>query len=696
MLSLFMVLALAGTPSPSPLPSLSPSPSPSPIIEIGHVTVNRISQQLSEVPQSISILTSNQILNTPIQELDDILRTVPGVDLLGQSGEQVHPTAGSIGMRGLGGTQAGISRALVMADGVPLNDPFFGYIQWGREPLDLIDHVEIVRGGGSPLWGNYALGGFMNIVTKQPASGTTLVDLGGGSYGTYRNSVIATVAPLRNTDLQGSFSCNGTNGFDQEPADALRPFDTPTSYHTCNSRLGFSYLAGDRFKMDAIYTYHENRQQLATVIDSNWQHMSTYTIDAKEFFGDNGSLTGNLFRTNSHFVTDNSVSADNITQNLDNVHNVPVNDVGGSLVWAKSFPDATLRSYTLGADFHSIVGENDTQYYDSTGQNLVRSDVGRGKQVFMAGFGRASIFPAHQLEVALSARYQIFQNLDGYDGTLGGLGVIPNQNWYSLTPRIDIRRTYANGFAWRGAYYTSFRAPDLSDLYYGYAANGYAMIPNPLLKPETLNGGEIGVDFNRPTMRTQLTLYRTQVSNFITFATLAVPPPQLNGFYVQQLVNASLVRAQGFEAETDWQFARRYSTTLSYTWADSIYLNNPTFPSSVGYQLADVPRNAAAASLTYKTPADWQVATQLQYVSATNWVNADHSAPPPPAYASADPNFLVNLSSSFPLSRTSSAYVQISNLLNARYIAAPGAYGPPMYGAPFQVFAGIRITSSHQ
>ena len=68
-----------------------------------------------------------------------------------------HPTAYNESMRGLPTTE---TRMLVMVDGVPVNDPFFGYIQWNRVPLENIDHVEIgARRGGSPLWGNTAMGG---------------------------------------------------------------------------------------------------------------------------------------------------------------------------------------------------------------------------------------------------------------------------------------------------------------------------------------------------------------------------------------------------------------------------------------------------------------------------------------------------------------------------------------------------------
>jgi outer membrane cobalamin receptor len=139
-------------------------------VEAVVVTASRSERNVQELPQSVSVMSAKQIGDTPAQELDDALRLVPGIDLLGYSGEAQHPTSDSIGMRGLGGGAQGISRALVMVDGVPINDAFFGYIQWGRIPLENIERVEVVRGGGSPLWGNYAEGGVINVITREPSA----------------------------------------------------------------------------------------------------------------------------------------------------------------------------------------------------------------------------------------------------------------------------------------------------------------------------------------------------------------------------------------------------------------------------------------------------------------------------------------------------------------------------------------------
>ena len=147
---------LAGATSPA-------SAQASDALETVVVTATRSAMPLDQVPASISVVTADQIQNTPAQGLNDILRDMPGM-VLNDIGPGVgHPTAYNESMRGLPTPE---TRMLVMVDGVPINDPFFNYIQWDRIPLDNIQQVEIVRGGGSPLWGNTAMGGVVNVITK--------------------------------------------------------------------------------------------------------------------------------------------------------------------------------------------------------------------------------------------------------------------------------------------------------------------------------------------------------------------------------------------------------------------------------------------------------------------------------------------------------------------------------------------------
>src|SRR6267378_369894 len=81
------------------------------------------------------------------------------------------PRTQGVSLRGLGAS--GASRALVVADGIPLNDPFGGWVYWDRLPRESINEMEVLRGGASHLYGSAALGGVVTISTK-PADKNSL------------------------------------------------------------------------------------------------------------------------------------------------------------------------------------------------------------------------------------------------------------------------------------------------------------------------------------------------------------------------------------------------------------------------------------------------------------------------------------------------------------------------------------------
>jgi outer membrane receptor protein involved in Fe transport len=397
------------------------------------VSATRTEQKIQDLPQSVSVITSDQIRNTPAQELDDVLGLVPGIDLLGYSGEAQHPTSDAISMRGLGGTAQGISRALVMVDGIPINDPFFGYIQWGRVPLENIDRVEIVRGGGSPLWGNYAEGGVINIITKEPTSPQTILNGSLGSYLTYDTSLYQSFPQFGSSTLQLFAQNSGTDGFQQVPKYERAPFNVPTTYNAKNIQIKDSISVTDEILAHVTLYLHENHQQLETVLDSNSQDMLTVTGDIKKLFENNASLTATLFYTDSAFQTNNSTYFPDqtdlaaTTQSLNEIHHVTTSDVGGSLIWSQRLP-GILSNYMFGMDFRTISGNDNTNHFiatDFSAENV--STRGHGDQTFIGGFAQATLTPINKLTIIGSGRYQVLENTNGYDGSLGGVGAVPNK-----------------------------------------------------------------------------------------------------------------------------------------------------------------------------------------------------------------------------------------------------------------------------
>src|ERR1035438_9090460 len=107
-------------------------------------------------PDAVSVSTT-QLQQWGALAADDKLRNVAGFSLLRRSGSQTaNPTSQGVSLRGLGAS--GASRALVLADGIPLNDPFGGWIYWARVPQASLGEVQIIPGGVSALYGNDALG----------------------------------------------------------------------------------------------------------------------------------------------------------------------------------------------------------------------------------------------------------------------------------------------------------------------------------------------------------------------------------------------------------------------------------------------------------------------------------------------------------------------------------------------------------
>ncbi len=146
------------------------------------VTATRSEEEADKQPVSSSVVTIQDIQNRNVQTLDESLDMVPGLYNLRDKGPA--DTMPATFLRGF----YGANRTLVLLDGQPINDPFYGGVSWTSLPIDEVQSVEVVRGPFSSLYGGNALGGVINVLTR-PVSHREL-DLTGeyGSYNTTRYS----------------------------------------------------------------------------------------------------------------------------------------------------------------------------------------------------------------------------------------------------------------------------------------------------------------------------------------------------------------------------------------------------------------------------------------------------------------------------------------------------------------------------
>lgn len=167
----------------------------------------------SQSPASVSVVTGSQIESQVPGRIGEALLTVPGVYINGSAFDGNVPlgSVGTINMRGIPGAQ----RTLVLVDGVPFNSPLAGQIDYSQLPSFGLDRIEVVPGPYSALYGSQALGGVINIISKEPtrrefeATGS----FGGDSPTTGRGSLSYRDVTSSGLGIAFDFSAAQSSGF---------------------------------------------------------------------------------------------------------------------------------------------------------------------------------------------------------------------------------------------------------------------------------------------------------------------------------------------------------------------------------------------------------------------------------------------------------------------------------------------------
>jgi outer membrane receptor protein involved in Fe transport len=648
------------------------------------VTASRSAEKITDVPASVSVISAATIQDTPSLTLDDVLRDVPGINLPFASSADIHPTSSNTSMRGLSG-----NRALVLLDGIPINDAFFGYVQWNRISMENVDRVEVVRGGDSTLWGDHAMGGVINVITRAPTQDEFAVDVSGGTFNTYLADLYGAYVLSDAASFSLDSNYTRSEGFQQYPPGVKLEVSRPTQPSAYNLNLDGDFKPWSGLTAGVKVGFNDfDQSPLNEIISENHQQIWSFSGNATQAldYGMSVALLG--FYNNSHFWTANAgtptgaITGD--VEYIQNQHTTPVHDEGGSLVFSQTVSD-WFKSYSVGVDLHKISGQDAAANYEDTlglPPEYLRTDVGRGTQTFLGAFVRAGLEPIEHLNIDLAGRYQDFKNSDAYDGTPGGLGVIPDRSEGTFDPRAAAKYAFTPDFALRAAVYKAFNAPTLDELYRTYSTLTGTFRSSALLTPETLKGGEVGFDAGSGPVTVQVTTFYDRIDNLITSRSLTDAELPAGFEFGSVNINAGSARSEGAEGAVVWKMASGLAATISYTYADSVITASPYDPISVGKQLANVPRSMAAAQLSYTGFHDWRFSVDGRYVTETFGDN-DHTLIYPA-------HFVMDASTSYPVYKKVEAYLDIQNLLARRYIGLNDGGSPEQWGTPFTVMVGVR------
>lgn len=677
-------LAQAAPTPPAPAPSGATDPGAPVMLDPVVVTVTRMEQRASEAPASVTVLTPTDIRQSASVTVDDLLRQVPGFSLFRRSSSAVaHPTAQGVSLRGIG--PSGTSRALVLLDGVPLNDAFGGWVYWNAIPLPSIERVEVVRGQGSSVWGNYALSGVVQVVTRPPAERRATLE---ASYGIRQTTNVyggaSEARPPWRVGLEGGYF--DTEGYPVVKASQQGPIDidADSRHWLVNGRAEFVPSPDLSLFLGARY-YDEDRGN-GTPLQVNDTKLGLFSGGGRVRTGDGSEWSLTLFGSVQHFFSTFSTQApDRRSETLALRQDVPSSSAGGALQWSRPLGDHLLLA---GADLRWIRGETDEDVFGAAG--FVRNRVTGGEQVVAGIFVQDVWRPHPRLELVGGLRLDAWFSHDGFRRDTPPPAGVPARQTFddadavALSPRLAALLRLTPTTDLRASYYQGFRVPTLNEQYRLFRVRNDVTAANPGLDPERLFGGEIGVQQRWGPLEGRVTGYWNDVHDLVANVTLASPLPDCPaGTICRQRQNLDLARIRGVEVELEARLGHwRFLT--SYLFSDARVVKAPPQPALEGKRLAQVPENSVTVGVRWEHPRWLDVALTGRFVG--NAYENDLNTLP---LGSA---FVVDLVLSRAVGRWGQVFLAASNLFDTTYAVGRTGDGIETIGAPRLVWGGVRLS----
>jgi len=565
-------------------------------------------------PETTSF-SADSLRVAPTLSLDEALRDAPGFSLYRRAPSwTANPTTQGVSLQGTGSSAA--SRALVLQDGIPLNDPFGGWIYWQSVPADAPERVELQTGGGSGLYGSDAMGGAINILSPRPfasSSNAQHAELD-FSYGNLRTpSGFASVSATRGRwAASGMMFGSSTNGYIPVPYALRGTVDTDAN----STDMGAVPRVDYRFKANANAflagsLYGESRQN-GTQMQTNGATLRDLRTGFDMESAHLGSFAARVYGgTETLRQTFTSISADRDSETLTRNQGVPADQIGGSVLWSR--PSAARQLLVAGFDLRHIEGESDEYAYQS-GVPVTYLRNG-GVQLRYGAFVEDRLRLSQKFLLNVSARLDHWSNQDARSITEPLANplqttrtALPSLSALAFDPRAAL--TFAPNSRWTfsGSAARAFRAPTLNELYRSFRVGNILTLANPSLRDERSTIVQASALYT-PNSRTSLraTGFWNGMNDPVSNVTLSTT----SSLITRERENLGSLRATGVEAAASMHF-RAIQFEAAYQYAHSTVTSFAANPLLVGLWIPEVPRHSATVRATYVRQL-WTVVLDARY-----------------------------------------------------------------------------------
>ncbi len=462
------------------------------------VTGDRLEEPVNEKSDSITVITRREIEANQWNYVLDAVRTVPGVSVT-QSGSPGKVT--SVFVRG-----AGSAQVLVLLDGVPINNPYFGGVNFEDITTDNVERIEVLKGPQSPLYGSDSIGGVIQIITRKGESDTAFrTSIEGGSFETFREKV-SLHGKEEKLDYALAFSRQDTEGqFDND--EFGENVISARAGYSVNETTGLSFAA-HLFDSNTGIPFHTVFDPVtfqpaleASPLQNQDSTLSVFNAGLKHISGQYFNLFTQFSYTRRSFSFEDPGSFFAASENDSDVFQVAFQN---NLYWK------TNNTLTAG--------------YEYEHQNIDAQDSLNGPYP-LESVNNNAVFLQNKFE---NPRWILTMGFrfDHYN-TFGD----------TFNPRISVAYLLPADARIRGSYGEGFRAPSAGDL-------GLPFYGNPDLKPEKSRSWEIGFDKTwENDFAVSAVWFHNDYDDLITF--------DPNTFIAGNVAEAT---AQGLEISASWSF----------------------------------------------------------------------------------------------------------------------------------------------
>lgn len=568
------------------------------------VTGHGLDETPSATAYDTQIIQRDQLNSTGSGRIEDALSSVAGFQQFRRSDSRSsNPSAQGATLRALGGNAT--SRALVLLDGVPMSDPFFGYVPFSAITPERLASARVTRGGGSGPFGAGALAGTIELTSADAATlgafnGQVLVNERGET-----ESAATLASNLGAGFVTASGRWDRGKGFYTTPVDQRVDATSRAEYDSWSVQLRGVAPLTDEIELQARgLIYEDNRTLRFDGADSSSeaQDASLRLVSRGKWQFD---LLGYIQARNFSNVV---ISSTRFVPVLDQ-RNTPSTGIGGKFELRPPVGDAHVLR--LGVDYRRADGELfETAISAFSGNVTARRNAG-GTNTDLGLFVEDD-FTIGALTLTAGARLDRYTIRGGFYHELNGAGAVAVDDRFAN--RAGWEESFRGGAVFRvneavrlrAAAYTGLRLPTLNELYRPFVVFPVTTQANADLENERLEGFEAGVEFgDGENYKFALTAFDNKVKDAIANVTI--------GTNLRQRQNIGAIHAQGVEASAGIALGPvRFDGSLAYVDAEA-HQDGAAFD---GNRPSQTPKWVGSATLSYRPADKWLLAATLRHVGA--------------------------------------------------------------------------------